>query len=363
MDQPRTSPPDPGSPPPLLDLVVVGAGPCGIAVGAAARKAGLDVVLLDKGCITHSLVAYPPYMTFFSTAEKLELEEIPFPVPSGKPTRLDALTYYRGIVRHFRIPVRQYEEVAAIEVGPEPGPGPGRFRVRTRRWDGVEGVMDARGVVIATGGFHAPNLLDVPGEELPKVMHEYTEPHPYYAQDVLVVGGSNSAVEASLELWRAGARVTLVHFLQELDRGVKPWVRPDIDNRLSKGEITPRWGTRVQEIRPASVVLREEGTGRLEEIPNQWVFALTGWRPDHLLLKSMGVQVDEVTGIPAHDRETLQTNVPGVYIAGVIAAGYDANKIFIENGRAHGQAIVTHWLESQGRLAQAASLRTPTPQR
>jgi len=357
MDQPQPSHPPSEPPPPLLDLVVVGAGPCGIAVGAAARKAGLNVVLLDKGCVTNSLVAYPPYMTFFSTAEKLELEEIPFPVPSGKPTRLDALTYYRGIVRHFGIPVRQYEEVAAIEVGPEPG----RFRLRTRRWDGVEQRVDARGVVIATGGFHAPNFLEVPGEELPKVMHEYTEPHPFYDQDVLVVGGSNSAVEASLELWRAGARVTLVHFLDQLDRGVKPWVRPDIDNRLSKGEITPRWGTRVHEIRPSSVILREEATGRLEEIPNQWVFALTGWRPDHLLLKSMGVEVDEGTGIPAHHRETFQTNVPGVYIAGVIAAGYDANKIFIENGRAHGRAIVSHWMDSRGGPTPADSLRMPTP--
>lgn len=333
------------SPLPVVDLLVVGAGPCGIAVGAAARKAGLEVVLVDKGCVTNSIVGYPPYMTFFSTAEKLELEDIPFPVPSGKPTRLDALTYYRGIVRHFRLPVRQYEEVVAISR--EGGEGP--FVVRTRTRSGREHVLAASGVVIATGGFHAPNVLDVPGEDLPRVMHEYTEPHPYYDQDVLVVGGSNSAVEASLELWRAGARVTLVHFLGGLDRGVKPWVRPDIDNRLAKGEIVPRWFTRVHEIRPDSVVLADERTGAREEIHNDWVFALTGWRPDHALLRSLGVEVDEETGIPAHDRGNLQTNVPGVYIAGVIAAGYDANKIFIENGRDHGRAIVAHWLEQAGR--------------
>jgi thioredoxin reductase (NADPH) len=333
------------SPSPLLDLIVVGAGPCGIAVGAAARKAGLQVLLVDKGCVTNSIVGYPPYMTFFSTAEKLELEDIPFPVPSGKPTRLDALTYYRGIVRHFGLTVRQYEEV--VEITREGAAGP--FVVRTRNRAGKEHTLAATGVVIATGGFHAPNNLGVPGEELTRVMHEYTEPHPYYDQDVLVVGGSNSAVEASLELWRAGARVTLVHFLGELDRGVKPWVRPDIDNRLSKGEIVPRWFTRVREIRPDSVVLTDERTGTEEEIHNDWVFALTGWRPDHALLRSLGVQVDEETGIPSHDRSTLQTNVPGVYIAGVIAAGYDANKIFIENGRDHGRVIVSHWMEQQER--------------
>lgn len=331
--------------PPLLDLVVVGAGPCGIAVGAAARKAGLQLLLVDKGCVTNSIVGYPPYMTFFSTAEKLELEDVPFPVPSGKPTRLDALTYYRGIVRYFGLPVRQYEEVVQIHRNQ----GDGAFVLRTRTRSGKEHTLVATGVVIATGGFHAPNYLGVPGEDLPRVMHEYTEPHPYYDQDVLVVGGSNSAVEASLELWRAGAQVTLVHFLGELDRGVKPWVRPDIDNRLAKGEIVPRWHSRVREIRPDSVLLVDERTGTEEEIHNDWVFALTGWRPDHALLRSLGVQVDEDTGIPSHDRTTLQTNVPGVYIAGVIAAGYDANKIFIENGRDHGRAIVSHWLEAQGR--------------
>lgn len=341
---------DPEMPPPLLDLAVVGAGPCGIAVGAAARRAGLDVLLFDRGCITSSIVGYPPYMTFFSTAEKLQVEDLPFPVPSGKPTRLDALTYYRGVVRYFGLRVRQYEEVLEIEREGE------SFALRTLRMDGQEHVVRARAVVVATGSFHAPNYLGVAGEHLPKLRHEYREPHPYYDQDVVVVGGGNSAVEAALELWRAGARVTLVHFGRELDRGVKPWVRPDIENRLEKGEIPVLWGTRIREIRPASVIVEEEGTRIRRELKNDWIFALTGWRPDHFLLESLGVSVDGVTGIPRHDPATLETDVPGVYIAGVIAAGYDANRIFIENGREHGRLIVAHRMEVGRRR-----VRTPTP--
>lgn len=344
----------------LLDLAVVGAGPCGIAVGAAARSEGMSVLLVDRGCIASSIVGYPPYMTFFSTAEKLEVEGVPFPVPSGKPTRLDALTYYRGVVRYFGIPVRQYEEVLEIE-GRQ-----GEFTLRTLRMDGQEHLVRARAVVVATGSFHAPNYLGVPGEHLPKLRHEYREPHPYYDQDVMVVGGGNSAVEAALELWRAGARVSLVHFGRELDRGVKPWIRPDIENRLARGEIQAQWGQRIREIRPASVVLEEEGTRRRQEVKNDWVFALTGWRPDHFLLEALGVKVDGVTGVPGHDPETLQTNVPGVYIAGVIAAGYDANRIFIENGREHGRTIVAHRKRTsagagaEGERAGEALLRTPT---
>ena len=195
--------------------------------------------------------------------------------------------------------------------------------------------------MMATGGFHTPNMLEVPGEDLPKVLHYYMEPHPFFGQDVLVVGGSNSAVEASLELFRGGARVTLVHFLDKLDRGVKPWVVPDITNRLEQGDIGVYWGHRVVEITPESVLLRDEGTGELTELTNDWVLALTGWRPNPTLLRELGVEIDETTGIPAHDPHTMETSVPGVFIAGVLAAGNNANKIFIENGRAHGGQIVS----------------------
>ena len=323
------------------DLLVVGAGPCGIAVGAAAEHAGLSCVLFDRGCITNSLLDYPYYMTFFSTAVMLEVGDVPFTIPDAKPTRREAIAYYRRVVEHWGIDVRQYEEVLAIE-GSE-----GDFTVHTRPSDGMEHSYGAAAVVIATGGFQSPNFLKVPGEELPKVRHYYHEPYPYYDQDVLVVGAGNSAVEAALEMFRNGARVSLAHFLGEIDRGVKPWVVPDINNRLERGEIPVYWHHRVARIEPGSVVLRSEQNGRETEIANDFVVAMTGWRPDHAPLVALGIGIDEETGIPEHDPATMRTNVPGLYIAGVIAAGYNANKIFIENGREHGGLIVADRLSAR----------------
>jgi bacillithiol disulfide reductase len=318
----------------VLDLVVVGAGPCGIAVGAAAARAGLKAVLFDKGCITGSLVDYPYYMTFFSTSRKLEIEGVPFATPDPNPTRREALAYYRRVVDHYGVDVHQYEEVLRIE-GER-----GDFTITTHLRDESRRTYRAKAVVIATGGFHEPNYLKVPGEDLPKVHHYYKEPWPYYDQDVLVVGAGNSAVESALQCFRAGARVTLAHFLDKIDRGVKPWVVPDITNRLEKGEIPVYWRHRIAEIRPSSVVLRSDETGGETEIENDFVLAMTGWRPDHSFIKGLGVEVDSETGIPSHSKETMETNVPGVYIAGVLAAGYNANKIFIENGKLHGPLIV-----------------------
>jgi thioredoxin reductase (NADPH) len=214
----------------------------------------------------------------------------------------------------------------------------------TRAADGTEGTHRARAVVIATGGFHEPNWLGVPGEDLPKVRHYYHEPYAYFDQDVLVVGAGNSAVESALDMYRNGTRVSMVHFLDRIDSGVKPWVVPDITNRIQKGEIPVYWGHRVAEIRPTSVVLRDDRSGAETEIANDFVVAMTGWRADHGPLRALGVDIDETTGIPAHDPATMETNVPGLYIAGVLAAGHDANKIFIENGREHGDLIVAHRL-------------------
>jgi thioredoxin reductase (NADPH) len=318
-----------------LDLAVVGAGPCGIAVGTAARDAGLSAVLFDKGCVTSSLIGYPYYMTFFSTAEKLEVGGVAFTIPDAKPTRREALAYYRQVVRRFELDVRQYQEV--VEISGRAG----AFLLRTLHRNGGTETFRARAVVIATGGFSYPNALGVPGESLPKVLHYYREPYPFFDQDVLVVGGGNSAVEAVLELFRNGVRVTMVHFLDRIDRGVKPWVVPDIQNRLEKREVEIYWKHRVAEIRAASVLLRSEETGAVTEIANDWVLALTGWCADPRLLTVLGVSVDPLSGIPAHDPATMQTNVPGVYVAGVLAAGHDANKIFIENGREHGALIVS----------------------
>jgi thioredoxin reductase (NADPH) len=268
----------------------------------------------------------------------LEVGGVPFTIPDAKPTRREALAYYRKVVEHWQLDVRQYEEVVDI-AGTE-----GAFTVATHTAAGIEHEYEAGAVVIATGGFHEPSYLGVPGEDLPKVHHYYHEPYAYFDQDVLVVGGGNSAVEAALEMFRNGTRVTLVHFEDKIDRGVKPWVVPDITNRLEKGEIPVYWRHRVAEIRPASVVLKAEDDGPTSEIPNDFVVAMTGWRANHAPLVKLGVEIDPENAIPCHDPGTMQTNVPGLYIAGVIAAGHDANKIFIENGREHGDLIVAHRL-------------------
>jgi thioredoxin reductase (NADPH) len=321
-----------------MDLAVVGAGPCGIAVGAAAARNGVSATLFDKGCITNSIVNYPYYMTFFSTARMLEVGGVPFTIPDSKPTRREALAYYRFVVEHFGMAVHQYEAVQEI------GGTAGRFHIRTRSMGGEEHQYLARAVVMATGGFHQPNQLGVPGEDLAKVKHYYHEPFPYFGQKVLVVGAGNSAVESALEMYRNGVHVSMVHFLDRIDRGVKPWVVPDISNRLDRGEIPMFWNHRVAEVRWDSVLLRSEVDGSEKEIENDWVLAMTGWRPDPVLLRSLGVGIDLETGIPHHDPGTMETDVPGIYIAGVLAAGNNANKIFIENGREHGDRIATHLL-------------------
>lgn len=315
------------------DLVVVGAGPCGLAAGAAARRAGLSVRLFDRGAITSSLLDYPTYMTFFSTPERLEIEEVPFTVAGAKPTRREALVYYRRLVGHFGLDVRQYEEVVAVGER-------GAFVVRSRTRHGAERRTPARAVALAIGSFAAPNLLDVPGEGRDEVFHEYVEPYPFYDQDVVVVGGGNSAVESALELFRGGSRVAVVHFLDDFDPGVKPWILPDIRNRIEAREIAVRWRERVVRIDPGAVRLRHEETGEEAEVAADWVFALTGWHADFDFLRRLGVEADPRTGVPAHDPGTMETNVPGLYVAGVVAAGLDANRIFIENGRHHGRKIV-----------------------
>lgn len=329
----------PGTPPEApsdapLDLAIIGAGPCGLAVGVAAREAGLRAALFDRGCLVQSLVDYPTYMTFFSTPERLEIGGIPFVVADEKPTRREALAYYRAVASRNELDVRAYEEVVGVTPG---APG---FRIESRHPGGEAGATLASAVVVATGALAEPNRLGAPGDDAPKVFHTFREGHPYWNQDVIVVGGGSSAVEAALALYRAGARVTVVHFEDRFDRGVKPWILPDITNRIDGGEVAVRWRTRIAQVRPDSVILRSEDDDALEELPNDWVFAMTGWRPDHSLLHSLGVRTDPETGIPEHDPETLETNVRGVFIAGVLTAGYDANKVFIENGREHGAAIV-----------------------
>ncbi|MDE2877902.1 YpdA family putative bacillithiol disulfide reductase [Candidatus Palauibacter soopunensis] len=320
-----------------LDAIIVGAGPCGLAVAVAVKERGLRYAILDRGCITESLTRYPSYMTFFSTAERLEIGDVPFTIPEPKPTRRDALAYYRHVVAHHGIGVRQYEEVTGIE------PVARAFAVHTRTRDGREDCLASRTVVVATGGFGEPNRLGFEGEDrYRRVIHYYREPFPFFDQDVLVVGGGNSAVEAALELYRNGVRVRMVHFADTLDPGVKPWVRPDIENRIASGEIPMHWESRVACLGTGTATIVEESTGAETGVSNDWVLAMTGWRPDAALLTGLGVETDPDSGIPAHDPETMETTVPRVYIAGVIAAGFNANKIFIENGREHGAIIAAH---------------------
>ena len=316
-----------------VDIAVVGAGPCGLGVGVAARQAGLSCVLFDRGPVTSAITMFPTHMTFFSTSERLELGGVPFIAPGEKPTRRDALRYYRRIVDIFDLDVHQYEGVTEVT-----GVG-GDFLLRTLGKDGDRAEYAARNLVVATGYLDTPRLMGIPGEELPKVLHYYKEGSPYFRQDCIVIGAGNSSVDVALDLFRWGARVTLVHFADTLDAGVKPWIVPDMEGRLKKGEIAARWRTRLLEVRPGTVVLLDEGTGATEELANDWVFAMTGYVPDPTLLQHLGVSINPVTGIPAHDPATMESDVPGVFIAGVLAAGYDANKIFIENGREHGPRI------------------------
>ena len=337
---------------PALDLAIVGAGPCGLAVAVAAKERGLRFAILDRGAITESLTHYPYYMTFFSTAERLEIGDVPFTIPEPKPTRREALAYYRHVVAHHGLEVRQYEEVTGVvrhfgaEVADKRGLESEKtahhngFVLHTRTRDGREDRLHARAVVVATGGFGEPNRLDLPdGDPGGRVVHYYKEPFPFFDQDVAVVGGGNSAVEAALELYRSGVRVRMVHFADVFDRGVKPWVRPDIDNRIEHGEIVMHWKSRIATLGPRTATIVCDDTGAATEVANDWVLAMTGWRPDHTLLDGLCVRTDPRTGIPDHDRATMETNVAGVFIAGVIAAGYNANRIFIENGREHGALI------------------------
>ncbi|MEP7343898.1 MAG: YpdA family putative bacillithiol disulfide reductase [Gemmatimonadaceae bacterium] len=318
---------------PTLDVLIVGAGPCGLAAAISAQHAGLTALIFDAACVVSSITQYPTYANFFSTAEKLSLGGLPFVISEPKPTRRDALTYYRAVVRHFGLHVRQYERVESIErIG-------GAFLVRSIRRGGARYQTRARAVIVATGYWGSPNLLNVLGEELPHVSHMYKEGHFAFQQHAVVVGGGNSAAEAALDLWRAGAHVTLVHFGPGFDKKIKPWVLPDFNNRVAEGMIAARWNSRVASIDAENVTLRRQDN-TIEKLRADHVFLMTGFAPNVDLLQRAGVSIDAGTGIPVHDPRTLETDVPGIFVAGVVVAGYDANKVFIENGRFHGDAIV-----------------------
>jgi len=322
----------------LLDLIVVGGGPAGLAAAIAAQKAGLDYQVLEKGVLVNSIFHFPSDMVFFTTPELLEIGAIPFTTPYQKPTRTEALRYYRRVSDTYQLRVSLNQEVISIARRDACAQNGSVFAVETRAENGSGAVHHGRTVVLATGYYDHPNRLEIPGEDLPHVRHYYTEPHPFYRKQVVIVGGKNSAAEAALDLYRAGAQVTLVHRRDQLGESIKYWVRPDIENRIKEGSIQARFNTRVREIRPESVIV--ESNGDQDELPAQGIFLLTGYHPDADLLKRAGVEVDEQSFVPTHNPETLETNVPGLYLAGAVVTGKETNRVFIENGRFHGESVV-----------------------
>jgi bacillithiol disulfide reductase len=328
------------------ELLVVGAGPCGLAVGIAAKQAGIRCVLLDRRTIVSTIERYPLSMTFFSTPERIEIGGVPFIASHEKPNRRDGLIYYRRVAEHYGLDIRPGEGVVdAARLSDNPTAA--RFRLDVQRRHDQKRYY-ANAVVFATGYFDNPNFLDIPGEDLPHVTHYFVEGHPYWRKRVIVIGAGNSSVDAALESWRAGATVTLVHFGEGFDRTVKAWVLPDIVNRVKEGSIAVRWRSRVRSITPTHVAVVSEASDTIEMIPADAVLAMTGYHADTTLLQQLGVPVDPVTGVPSHDETTMATPVAGCYLAGVIASGNDANRLFIENARGHGDLIVRHILETRG---------------
>jgi thioredoxin reductase (NADPH) len=329
-----------------FDVLVVGAGPTGLACAIEAQRAGLSTVLVDKGCLCNSLFHYPSNMTFFTTPELLEIGDMPFSSPNQKPSRNEALEYYRKVAEHYQLEMRLYQTVSSL-TGED-----GDFVITTVDHFARQRVYDARKVILATGYYDLPNYLEVPGEELPKVLHYYHDPHPYYDQHVVVIGGKNSAAIAALDLWRHGAHVTLVHRGEAMHHHVKYWILPDINNRIKNGEVTAYFSSSVTSISEDSVeLLTPQGAVTLD---NDFVFALTGYHPDFDFLSAVGVQMDGKDRCPACDPQSLESNIPGLYLAGVIVAGMRTNEIFIENGRFHGRQIAQ---DIEAKLAGRSSVR------
>ena len=311
----------------LFDVLIVGGGPIGLACALEARKNNLKYIVIEKGTVANSIYNYPLYMTFFSTADRLEIDDIPFITTKPKPGRQDALEYYQGIARAKEINIRPYEKVINIQKSTF-------FQVETSKQ-----IYFAKNVIIATGFYDIPNLMDIPGEDLPKVKHYYTEPYPYSFQKVLVVGSSNSAVDAALETYRKGAEVTMIMRRFEFSKNVKYWVRPDVENRIAEGEIVAHFQSELIEIKENSVVFKDKN-GAIHEIENDFVLAMTGYIPDFEFLKNCDIDLQGDLLIPRHNAETMETNIPNLYLAGVVCGGKDTHLWFIENSRIHAKSII-----------------------
>lgn len=311
-----------------FDVAIIGGGPIGIACGLEAKKRGLSYIIIEKGPIVNSLFNYPINMQFFSSSEKLEIDGIPFISKEAKPKRSEALEYYRRIVTSNQLNIHLFEKVVGVEKEED------FFHVNTDK-----GEYRAKNVVVATGFYDLPNRINVPGEDLPKVSHYYKDPHFYASQKLAVIGASNSAIDAALECWRKGAEVTLIIRGPEVGPRVKYWVRPDIINRIEEGSIKAYYNSTVKEITPSEIIIdTPEGETVLE---NDFVLALTGYMPNFAFLEKLGIALsDDAKRIPSYDPETMETNVPGLFLAGVICGGMETHKWFIENSRVHAPIIM-----------------------
>jgi bacillithiol disulfide reductase len=314
------------------DILCVGAGPTGLACAIEAKRAGMRALVLDKGTICNSIYHYPLNMTFFTTPELLEIGDLPMSSYGEKPTRVEALKYYRKTAEFYALEIRMFERVTGVSGHL------GDFEVATVSPEGVASRHRAKRIIIATGYYDLPNEMRVPGETLPHVSHYYTDPFAYWRQNVVVIGGKNSAAIAALELYRNGAQTTLVHRGARLSSSIKYWIKPDIENRLKAGQIAGLLNTTVTEITPDAVRVRTPGGERL--LPAKHVFALTGYHPDYRFIESLGVQLDPITRKPTLDPRSLESNIPGIHLAGVVIGGRDTGEIFIENGRFHGKLII-----------------------
>lgn len=324
------------------NIIIIGAGPCGLAAAVELKKIGLNPLVIEKQNVVHSISRYPVYLEFFSSPENLEIDDIPFTTAGPKPTRLEALHYYRTVALRRGVRIHTFTTVERLSAKPEGG-----FALEARRRATRPVRYEADIVIVATGYFDHPNLLDVPGEDLPKMTHFFTEAHPYTNTDVVIVGGANSAVDAALELERVGARVTVVHRGETLARGVKPWVLPVFMAKVDKGAVKLMLRSKVAAIAEETIDI--ETPDGIVTLPNDFVLAMTGFHPDRRFLSEAGVVI-EPEGWPRYDDETMETNVPGLYLAGVVASRNEANEIFIESGRFHGRKIAAHLLAT-GRIA------------
>lgn len=316
----------------ILDILIIGAGPIGLNCALETKKNNLNYLIIEKGTIVNSLYNYPLYMKFFSTADKLEIAEIPFISAAPKPGRQEALEYYQGIARQKNININLYEKVLNVSKNEE------LFEIETSK-----SKYTAKNVIISTGFYDIPNLMNIPGENLEKVKHYYTEPYPYAKQKIVVIGSSNSSVDAALETYRKGAEVTMIIRNSEISGNVKYWVKPDIENRIAEGSIKAHFNTELIEIKEQSVIFKDKN-GKIEEIENDFVLAMTGYLPDFDFLKNSGIDLQGECLNPVYNPETMETNIDNLYLAGVVCGGKDTHLWFIENSRIHAEMIVKNIL-------------------